>query len=116
VSDQHGAILEQLGIEHVVYPEKEMGKRVAHLVRGAMQDYLEIGDNFALVKTTAPKSIVGVPLGEAQVRARHGVTVNAFKRSDESWTYATAETVLEAGDTILVGGDPDRVEEFGQLR
>jgi trk system potassium uptake protein len=116
VSDQHGAILEQLGVEHVVYPEKEMGKRVAHLVRGAMEDYLEIGDNFALVKTSAFKSIVGLPLGQARVRDRFGVTVNAYKRGGESWNYATAETVLREGDTILVGGVPEKVEAFSQLR
>ena len=39
VSDAHGLILEQFGVPHVVYPEKDMGRRVAHLVRGAMQDY-----------------------------------------------------------------------------
>lgn len=116
VSDQHGTILEQLGVRHVVYPEKEMGRRVAHLVRGAMEDYLEIGDNFALVKTTACQAVVGVPLGEARARDRFGVTVNAYRRGNDAWQYATAETVLHADDTILVGGQPDAVEAFSQLR
>lgn len=116
VSDQHGAILEQLGIKHVIYPEKEMGRRVAHLVRGAMQDYLEIGDNFALVKTTACQPVVGVPLGQAKARDRFGVTVNAYKRGGAPWQYATADTVLQADDTILVGGQPGAVESFSQLR
>ena len=34
ISEQHGLILEQLGIEHVIFPEADMGRRVAHLVRG----------------------------------------------------------------------------------
>ena len=59
VSDAHGLILEQLGVPHVVYPEKDMGRRVAHLVRGAMQDYLEIGDDFALVKASPPARFTG---------------------------------------------------------
>ncbi len=42
ISEQHGTILAQLGVHHVVYPEKDMGRRVAHLVRGAAIDYLEI--------------------------------------------------------------------------
>jgi trk system potassium uptake protein TrkA len=116
VSDQHGLILEQLGVKHVVYPEKEMGKRVAHLVRGAMQDYVEIGDNFALVKTTACRPIVGLPLAAAKARERFGVTVNAYKRGEAPWQYATADTVLLENDTILVGGQPDKVEAFSQLR
>ena len=116
VSDQHGLILEQLGVPNVVYPEKEMGKRVAHLVRGAMQDYVEIGDNFALVKTTACQPIIGRPLGVVRAREKFGVTVNAYKRGDDPWEYATADTVLESADTILVGGQPAEVEAFSQLR
>ncbi len=116
VSDPHGEILERLGIKHVVYPEKDMGKRVAHLVRGAMQDYLEIGDNFALVKTTPPAAVVGIPLGQSKVRADHGVTITAYHRAKSGWSYTTLDTVLEAGDVILIAGQPDNVESFAQLR
>lgn len=114
VSDAHGTILEQIGVPHVIYPEKDMGKRVAHLVRGRMQDYIEVGDNFALVKTVPPRAILGRPLSESAVRTQFGVTVTAFKRGDRPWTYATAETVLEAGDVILVAGPVRKAEAFTQ--
>jgi len=116
VTDQHGEILTQLGVHHVVYPETEMGKRVAHLVRGAMQDYIEVGKNFAVVKTTPPKDVLGTPLGETKVRATHGVTITAFERAGVGWSYTTLETVLEQGDIILIAGQPDRVEAFSQLQ
>ena len=116
VNDQHGEILEQLGIGHVIYPEKDMGKRVAHLVRGAMQDYIEIGENFALVKTAPPKAVLGTSLGESKVRARYGVTITAFHRPGVGWSYTTLETVLEAGDVILIAGQSERVEAFSLLR
>lgn len=116
VTDQHGEILTQLGVHHVVYPEKDMGKRVAHLVRGAMQDYIEVGENFAIVKTTPPASVLGKPLGETKVRANHGITITAFERPGTGWSYTTLDTVLEPGDIILIAGQPDRVEAFSQLR
>jgi trk system potassium uptake protein TrkA len=116
VSDPHGEILTQLGVHHIVYPEKDMGQRVAHLVRGAMQDYVEVGEDFALVKTTPPKAIVGVPLGQSRVRATHGVTISAYFRPDKGWDYTTLETVIEANDIILIAGKPSKVEAFGQLR
>lgn len=116
VSEQHGEILEQLGVGHVVYPEKEMGKRVAHLVRGVMQDYIEIGENFALVKTTPPKDLIGVPLGKSRVRATHGVTVTAFNRPGVGWSYTTLDTVLEPDDVILIAGESRRVEAFSLLK
>jgi trk system potassium uptake protein TrkA len=116
VSDPHGEILQQLGVHHIVYPEKDMGQRVAHLVRGAMQDYIEIGENFALVKTTPPQSVVGMPLGESRVRSNHGVTISAYFRAEVGWNYTTLETVLREDDLILVAGQTNKVEAFSQLR
>ncbi len=116
VSDAHGTILEQLGVEHVVYPETEMGKRVAHLVRGSMQDYLEIGEDFSLVKMAPPGGIVGMTLTESGVRSKHGVTVIAIKTAKGRWGYTTAETVPTETDTILVTGSTRKAEAFSQLR
>jgi trk system potassium uptake protein len=116
VNDQHGEILQQLGVHHVVYPEKDMGQRVAHLVRGAMEDYLEIGENFALVKTTPPRAILGIPMSQTGVRSNYGVTVTAFNRPGAGWTYTSLDTVLQEGDIVLIAGAPDRVEAFSQLR
>ena len=116
VTEPHGEILEQLGVAHVVRPEKEMGKRVAHLVRGVMQDYIEIGENFALVKMVPPRNVIGVPLGEARVRATHFVTITAFLRPGAGWSYTTVDTVLEDGDTILVAGETKRVEAFSLIK
>lgn len=116
VSDPHGEILSQLGVHHIVYPEKDMGKRVAHLVRGSMEDYLEVGENFALVKTPAPRAVLGVPVGEARVRATHGVTITAFHRPGRGWSYTSLDTVLQHGDVLLIAGEPRRVEAFSQLR
>ncbi len=116
VSDAHGTILEQLGVKHVIYPEKEMGKRVAHLVRGSMQDYLEIGDNFSIVKMAPPERIVGMSLAESHVRGELGVTITAVKPEGGTWGYTTAETVILATDTILVSGPTAQAEAFSQLR
>lgn len=116
VSEPHALILEQLGVAHVVRPERDMGRRVAHLVRGSMQDFLEIGDDFSLVKTKPPASLTGDALGALEIRSRYGVTIAAVKPADASWTYATAETVLSASDTILVTGSTERVERFAQLQ
>jgi len=116
VSDAHGTILSQIGIKHVVYPEKEMGKRVAHLVRGAMQDYIEIGNDFALCKTTPNVDLIGKKLGESEVRAKYGVTITAVRKPGGSWTYTTADTVIDADDEILVTGQTSKAEAYSQLR
>lgn len=116
VSEPHALILEQLGVTHVVRPERDMGRRVAHLVRGSMQDFLEIGDDFSLVKMKPPEPLTGEPLSTLEIRSRYGVTIAAVKSPDTSWTYATADTVLRADDAILVTGSTERVERFAQLQ
>lgn len=116
VDDQHGLILEQLGVHHVIYPEKDMGRRVAHLVRGAALDFIEVAPGYAVVKVPAPSSIQGVPLGDTALRKKHGVTIAAFQHGDAPWTNADNATVLGAGDTILVVGRTKDAEAFAQLR
>ncbi|MEV6199068.1 TrkA family potassium uptake protein [Streptomyces sp. NPDC051771] len=115
ISRQHGQILERLGVPHVVLPEHEMGERVAHLVTGRMLDFIEFDDDYALVKTVAPSTVTGRPLGESQVRGRYGVTVVGIKRPGEDFTYATAETVVAKGDIIVVTGKTRAVEAFTEL-
>ena len=115
ISRQHGQILERLGVHHVVLPEHEMGERVAHLVTGRMLDFIEFDDDYALVKTVAPDIATGIPLGRSQVRSRYGVTVVGIKRPGEDFTYATAETVVQKGDVIVVTGKTHAVETFAEL-
>ncbi len=118
VSDQHRHILTRVGAHKVVAPEHDMGERVAHLLSGRILDYVEVDADFAVVKTTPPREVVGVPLRDSRVRSRYGVTVVAVKpqapppggRPD--FSHATADTVLAYGDLILIVGPIDSVERF----
>lgn len=111
-SRQHGRILSRIGAHHVVLPEHDMGERVAHLVTGRMMDYIKFEDDFAMIKTVAPKEIVGTPLSQTGVRSRHGITVVGVKRPDQPFTYATQDTVVHPGDLVIVSGRIDAVESF----
>ena len=116
ISEPHGRILQQLGIEHIVYPEQDMGRRVAHLVRGAAMDYLEIEPGYSMAKIVAPPDFHGVALGATTLRQVHGVTVTAFKPQGGQWVNADNQTVLSPGDAILIVGSTNRVEAFAQLQ
>ena len=108
ISDHHGRILRRVGAHHVVYPEFEMGERVAHLVSGRMLDYMQVDKDFALAKIHPPREVVGIPLGESRLRSKYGITVVAVKSPDGTFTYASYDTTLTYDDIILVvGGDQD---------
>jgi trk system potassium uptake protein TrkA len=114
VSAQHGRILDRIGAHHIVFPEYDMGERVAHQVFGKMLDYIELDENFAVAKTKPTRDIVGVPLGETNLRAKQGVTIVLAKAPGESFTYATADTILTYDDIILVAGRIENVERFAR--
>lgn len=116
VSDAHGQILTQLGVQHVIYPEHDMGRRVAHLVRGAALDYIEVDDDYAIVKMGPNRIVEGKRLGDTNLRQKYGVTVMAVRREGTVWCNADADTVVAAGDTILIAGPIKKAEAFGQLR
>ncbi len=114
-SRQHGRILQRIGAHHVVLPEFDMGERVAHLVTGRMIDYIEFEDDFAMVKTAAPREVLDRPLSVSGVRTRHGITVVAVKRPGEEFTYATPDTVVHRDDVLIVSGRINQVEAFANL-
>lgn len=115
ISASHARILSQLGVHHVVRPEHDMGKRVAHLVRGRMIDYIEFDDGYAIVKTRPPRSLHNRPLGESRPRSRFGVTIVGVKRAGQDFTHATPDTVVEPDDLIIVSGPEGKVERFSEL-
>lgn len=115
VSDEHGRILDRIGAHHVVYPEREMGERVGHMVQGQVLDYFEIDDGFVLAELSVPKPLAGVPLGDSDIRQRFAVTVVCIKPVGQPFTYATAETVLGAQDAIVVAGTVSDVDRFAEF-
>lgn len=112
LSTKHGRILERTGAHHVIYPEADMGRRVAHLVAGRMMDFMEIEDGVAICKTRVPSDATGRTLAECGLRRRYGVTVVGVKRPGAPFVHATPETVLEPGDTVVVAGTSAQLEAF----
>ncbi len=114
-SPQHGRIAERVGAHHVIYPEADMGQRVAHLVTGKMMDFIEFDDGFAIAKTRAPMETHNKNLSVAQVRTRHGITVVGIKRRHQDFIHATADTEIKPGDHLIVAGKTALIEKFSAL-
>jgi len=115
ITRAHGTILDRVGATRVVFPERDMGIRVAHTVTGRAIDYVQLDPGFALVETAAPRAIVGKTLAEAEVRRRYGITVVCVKPADGTFTYATPDTVVQVGDILVVAGETKHAEGFSEL-
>jgi trk system potassium uptake protein TrkA len=112
LTPEHGQIAERIGAHHVVYPEADMGERVAHLITGRMMDFIEFDDGFAIAKIHAPARTLNRTLGESRVRDEFGVTVVGIKRLHEDFRHATPTTLIMPGDLLVVSGPTRKIELF----
>lgn len=112
ITPEHARILTRIGAHHVVYPEADAGKRVAHLVSGSLLDYIEVEEDFTIVKMRPPTETIGFALRQSRVRSRYGVTILGVKSPGEDFASATPETVVRADDIVIVGGRPELLERF----
>jgi trk system potassium uptake protein TrkA len=115
-STAHGRILEQIGAHHVIFPEYEMGRRVAHMVTGESLDYVQIDEDFVMVKSICPESFDGQTLAELKIRSNYEVTVVAVNSGDGVYAPAFPDTKLNAGDLLVVAGRKQPLDEFVQLQ
>ncbi len=112
ITSEHGRILERVGAHQVVFPEKEMGERVAHVVTGQVSDYFELDEGFVLAELKAPAELIGHRLADTDLRAKYQVTVVCIKPGGGSYTYATADTVVGEGDLLVIAGSVEAADRF----
>ena len=111
----HGAILERIGANSVVYPEREMGTRVAQTVTlSDVLDYMPLVPGYGIAKLTAPPFIMGenlADLGFGQ-KGKWGIAVLLIQRADEVIvTPAQAETI-RPGDVLILAGENDKLNKL----
>lgn len=114
MSQSHGKILERIGVHHVIYPEREAGERVAHLISGSMLDFVEFDENFVIAKLRPPTTIQGMSLAKSQLRSKYHVTITGVKKPGASFDYASADTVITEHDLIIVSGSSQAVDRFSR--
>ena len=112
ITPEHARILTRVGANHVVQPEYEMGKRVAHQVTGEVIDYVTIDDGFVLAEIQAPEAFNGQLIKDLHVRDQYNVNIVSIKHAGARFTHASPDTVVTTGDIILVAGEVADVERF----
>lgn len=111
--DKHGKVLDRIGGNsiRVVYPESQMGERVAHSISGTgIIESIEIDPNYSIIEIPAPPELHNKTLQEADLRVRYGVTVIAIKSPDAVNIAPLGEDRIRAGDIIAVIGANERLK------
>lgn len=113
----HARVLERVGADYVVEPEREFGESLGHrMASPGIQDYLDLGDDEALVRMTVPEEWVGKSLRDLRLPETNGIEVVTLKTADRTGTIPPrADLPLGKGDLLVLGGPKKRLDELQAL-
>jgi trk system potassium uptake protein TrkA len=105
ISGLHGRVLDKIGADRIIEPERDMGAQVARTMASpAVLDYVDLGEDEALIEAEVPDEWVGKSLSELHLSRKSRLTILALKPKGKSGTIPSGDTVLHEGDVIVVGG------------
>ena len=114
-NELHAKVLLKIGADRIVFPERDMGERVAHnLIASNILEYIELSSEHSIIEYAAPDSWVGKDLRDVNMRAKYGVTVVAIRNmKDERINISPkADNEIKAGDIMIVIGDNDDLKKL----
>jgi trk system potassium uptake protein TrkA len=113
LTELHGKVLERLGADRVIYPERDMGIRVAHqLVNPNLLDYIELSKDYTIVELSVPGKLNGVTLKELDPRAKYGCSVVAINKKSGVIIAPVATDVINERDIMVIIGTNKQIESF----
>lgn len=103
-NETHGRVLSKIGADKIIYPERDMGMRVAFgLVTPNILDVIEFSPDYSLVETVALEEWVAKTLEELNL-GKHGLTIIAIKTGEHINIVPSSDTVINHGDVIVILG------------
>ena len=108
-NDLHATVLKKIGADAIIFPEKEMGVRLAkNLMSANFADWVALSPDYSLVETVIPRGWIGKSLQDLDVRRKYGINVVGIKVGEDVEVNPNPEKALEDGMVmILVGANKD---------
>ena len=109
----HGRILEKIGADKVIYPEKQVAKWASiRYADDRILDYMEVDASHAIFEVEIPYEWIGKTIGKLDIRKKHNINILAVKNEGGEISVAiSADTVLNDGSTLLVLGDYKTIQK-----
>lgn len=112
-NELHAKVLYKIGADRVVFPERDMGLRVAHsLVSTSFLDYIELTPDYSIVELKAAKDWQGKSLKDLNIRAKYGINIMAIKQDDKVVVSPAADDVIQRDDVLVVIGKARDINRF----
>jgi len=112
-NDLHAKVLYKIGADRVVFPERDMGVRVAHnLCTSNILDFIELSPDYNIIELTAIEEWHNKSLRELDMRNKYGFNVMAIKRDNEIDVSPGADDVIKPGDVLVVISTNENIRKF----
>ncbi|MBP1991995.1 potassium channel family protein [Paenibacillus eucommiae] len=113
LSELHGKVLNKLGVDRIIFPERDMGIRVAHqLVSPNLLDYIELSKDYTIAELSVPKHLCGFSIQQLDPRAKYGCSVVAINKKGGIIIAPSAADVVNENDVMVIIGTNEQVEKF----
>jgi trk system potassium uptake protein TrkA len=111
--DSHAKILERIGADKIIMPEKDMGAKIARNLAGNnIIDYMELSSRHSLMEINTPEEWVGHTLKENNIRNRYGINVVAIRTGKNLQVSPGSEDIIHDGDILVVIGENHNLEKL----
>ncbi|MBE6992456.1 MAG: TrkA family potassium uptake protein [Ruminococcaceae bacterium] len=115
-SQLHKTVLEKVGADRVVFPEREMAHKLAQGLSSAnIFDFIELSENFGVAEIESPDSWIGKTIGSIDIRAKYGVNIIAVKEGSEVNVAPGAGYVLKKNSVLVLVGRYTDIEAVEKL-
>ena len=115
LSEDHAKILEKIGVDRIIFPEKDMAERVAMSLQGTnVADFVPLGKDLSVIELKPLKEMVGKTLPELDFRNRYHCQVIAIKDKvpEEISFIPQAETRIKQSHLLIVVGNNKDLERL----
>lgn len=113
--DTQGKVLQKLGADIIVYPEREMGTHLANnLAFDNFLDSIELSSDYSIAEIPTPKQWMGKSLKDLNLRAKYDINVIALKRGQEVDVTPRADAPLLENDILMILGENEMLKKISQ--
>ncbi|SDN38719.1 trk system potassium uptake protein TrkA [Fictibacillus solisalsi] len=112
-NDYHHKVLDKLGADRIIHPERDMALRVAQLITSEkIIDFIELSHEHSIIEVGVTDKLAGKTLTELDIRAKYGCNIVAIKKGDDILVSPIANVVLRQGDVLVVIGQNRDLNTF----
>ncbi len=112
-STNHARILKKIGADQIIFPEIDMGEKLARSIAGSnLLQFFHFSDDYSMIELKAYDELVGRSLKEIDFRKKYKMMVIAYKRDGELIINPEANWKIEKDDTLVLLGDSDHADKL----